>query len=76
MNKTIENIEGIRVAFPIGIHDELIGRIIHGCHQFVAGTDDAFSGAPGKDGGKKTSDFNILFYGKPVWNTNGIICNK
>jgi len=76
MYKAIENIKRIWVAFPIGLQDELIGSIVHGSHQFVAGTDDAFPGAPGKDGGKKSSNFNILLYSKPVWNTNGIICYK
>jgi len=38
--------------------------------------DDGCSVAPGKNGREKTRDFNILFFGKRMWNTDGILVNK
>ncbi len=47
-------------------NNELVWRLIHKCHQFVAFVDDGGAVAPSKNGSKKSCDFNIGFLAKSV----------
>ena len=51
---------------------KIVRIIIHQLHQFCCFVDDGGPVAPGKYGRKKTSDLYILFFGEPVWDTDGI----
>jgi hypothetical protein len=51
-------------------------RIIHQLHDFSRFIDDGCAIAPGKNGCKKTSYFNVLFFTECVWYGYGITVNK
>lgn len=58
------------------IFNEIKWRVIHTIHQFIGFPDDGGSVTPGKDGSKKTGDFNILPFAETVRHGNGIFRNK
>jgi hypothetical protein len=58
------------------IFDEIKWCLIHFFQQFIGFPDDGGSVTPGKNGSKKTGDFNILHIAEPMWHGNRIIRNK
>lgn len=58
------------------VNAKFIGLHIHSFHQLEGFLDDGSSIAPGKDGSKKASYFNICWLGKKVRDGNGVIGNK
>ena len=56
--------------------NELVGRFIHQCHQFIAFVDDGGAVAPGKNSSKKSSNFDVGFLAKTVGDGNWILLNE
>lgn len=58
------------------IENKIMGRLIHQRQQFIAFRDDGLPQSPGKHSRKKSCDFNILSFGKPVRDGYGISRDK
>jgi len=50
--------------------------IVHEPHQLFRLTDDGCPVTPGKNGGKKGGNFNVLFFGKPAGDGDGVVLHK
>ena len=58
------------------VNNKLVGCFIHQCHQFIAFVDDGGAVAPGKNGCKKSSNFDVGFLAKAMGDGDRIIFNK
>jgi hypothetical protein len=53
-----------------------VRRVIHHCHQFGGFVDDGCAVSPGKYGGKKSCDFNILLFGEKMGHANRVVLDE
>ena len=66
-------------AFQVSVfvvNNELVWRLIHQCHQFIAFVDDGGTVTPGKNGSKKSCYFDVSFLAKTMRNRNRIFFNE
>ena len=67
--------ESFKVALSV-MKDKVMGTVIHDVHELIAFVNDRYPLAPSQNRSEEPGDFNVLLFGKPVGNRNGVISNK